>query len=431
MYRCIYCNSENLTVSDIIPYALTGAKIKRNFVCKEHNAFTNDHFEKHVISEYDFFRNTLGLTTRDGKPIKYTANLEIDDLVVSNTLVSNRASIYSTDKRLFQAEKDGKKVLIGSIEKLKKINGSTPESIDMKNLRVNHSFSLDKLFTSDMVLHTVAKIAYEWHCFVNNVCCFDNEKYQDIVGYILEQQQNDYIVEIVVDGNVIKAMEQLCDLGTNSLYEYIDVDGCLYVIFNFWNIAIYKVKIIDTKSPNKNPTTMFNLHRYRIDGIKDTTVFGVYGAAHVISEPPAQALHRMKNFYINKLEALTKTKILSIYLVKQMVEGVRKDLEAYKKGKIDFTRFMDYEENDRVTAIRLILCFAENKDSYNTAISFIENLRTLFKIDKELIIQKEEKIRYLTKLVQLNETGGLIPMLDDGITMFDEIWENEIIREKP
>lgn len=101
MCKCIYCNSEVLTVSDIIPFALTGAKIKKKFVCKERNAFTNEHFEKHVISEYDFFRNALVLTTRDGKPIKYTANLEIDGLVVSNTLVSNRASIYAADKRFF------------------------------------------------------------------------------------------------------------------------------------------------------------------------------------------------------------------------------------------------------------------------------------------------------------------------------------------
>lgn len=38
--KCIYCNSEvELTSSDIITYAITGAKLTKSFVCKTHNAF--------------------------------------------------------------------------------------------------------------------------------------------------------------------------------------------------------------------------------------------------------------------------------------------------------------------------------------------------------------------------------------------------------
>ena len=45
--KCIYCNSEaELTSSDIITYAITGAKLTKSFVCKTHNAFTNDNYEK-------------------------------------------------------------------------------------------------------------------------------------------------------------------------------------------------------------------------------------------------------------------------------------------------------------------------------------------------------------------------------------------------
>ena len=33
--KCIYCNSEaELTSSDIITYAITGAKLTKSFVCK-------------------------------------------------------------------------------------------------------------------------------------------------------------------------------------------------------------------------------------------------------------------------------------------------------------------------------------------------------------------------------------------------------------
>mgnify|MGYP007035526499 FL=1 len=77
--KCIYCNSEvELTSSDIITYAITGAKLTKSFVCKTHNAFTNDKYEKKFVSDLDFFRNHLGLTTRDGNAIQYKADVSVD-----------------------------------------------------------------------------------------------------------------------------------------------------------------------------------------------------------------------------------------------------------------------------------------------------------------------------------------------------------------
>ena len=74
--KCIYCNNESdLTVSDIIPYALTGAKLKKRFVCNEHNSFTNDNYENQMIKQLDVFRNRLGLTERDGDPVRYKGEL--------------------------------------------------------------------------------------------------------------------------------------------------------------------------------------------------------------------------------------------------------------------------------------------------------------------------------------------------------------------
>ena len=49
--KCIYCNRDtDLTVSDIIPAALTGAKLRKKFVCRAHNSFTNNHYEKEISS---------------------------------------------------------------------------------------------------------------------------------------------------------------------------------------------------------------------------------------------------------------------------------------------------------------------------------------------------------------------------------------------
>lgn len=99
--KCIYCNSEEeLTLSDIITYAITGAKLKKSFVCKTHNAFTNDNYEKKIVDELNFFRNHLGLTTRDGKPIQYKADISVDGTKIYNVNISNRESLYAPKRLL-------------------------------------------------------------------------------------------------------------------------------------------------------------------------------------------------------------------------------------------------------------------------------------------------------------------------------------------
>lgn len=60
--RCIYCNADNnLTTSDIITYAITGAKLTKSFVCKRHNAFTNDNYEKRFVSDLAFLETNWDL----------------------------------------------------------------------------------------------------------------------------------------------------------------------------------------------------------------------------------------------------------------------------------------------------------------------------------------------------------------------------------
>ena len=189
MCRCIYCNSDDLSVSDIISYALTGAKLTKRFVCHKHNKFTNDNYEKKAIANLDFIRSSLGLTERKGTEIKYKANMDIDGISIHNVWVSGkRSAIYEDKKRLFHAERNGQKVLIGNIDKLKQIKGVTENNIeilDMSNSKLNTTFSLKTLFASEEMLRTISKIAYEWYCYIYGINNFECEEYKDIVDCVL------------------------------------------------------------------------------------------------------------------------------------------------------------------------------------------------------------------------------------------------------
>ena len=136
--KCIYCNSEDeLTSSDIITYAITGAKLTKSFVCKTHNAFTNDNYEKKFVADLDFFRNQLGLTTRDGKTIQYRADISVDGTEIHNVKLSNRESLYAPKDVVAGTDNDGNKILMAPMEKLKKISKGKATSVNMSDVVVH------------------------------------------------------------------------------------------------------------------------------------------------------------------------------------------------------------------------------------------------------------------------------------------------------
>lgn len=197
--KCIYCNSEvELTSSDIITYAITGAKLTKSFVCKTHNAFTNDNYEKKFVADLDFFRNQLGLTTRDGKIIQYKADISVDGTEIHNVKLSNRESLYAPKDVVAGTDSDGNKILMAPMERLEKISKGKAASVNMSDVVVHKTVGSND-FIGYHAIHSMAKMAYEWYCYVNNIEEY-REEYREIIDYILGNSEQE-IVDIIVDGN--------------------------------------------------------------------------------------------------------------------------------------------------------------------------------------------------------------------------------------
>lgn len=289
--KCIYCNNgTELTDSDIIPFALTGAKVHRKFVCHTHNAFTNDNFERITIRRFDMHRNLLGLTERDGKPVRFCADLEIDGYKSKNVWISDKTSIVGDSKRKYRAvDEEGHQVLLGEMNDLLKIRGSSIDKItqiNLANINVSGWYNLRDLFVSQEALHTVAKIAYEWHCYINEISEYIPEKYQDIVSYILTPDNQDELVELVVSAPVWALMEMFSRTGSNMLFEYQDVDGYTYVIFGFWNVILYKIRICKSAAPNMELANCYTCYLYHVDGTEDGHLYGWYGKNEIAAVKP-------------------------------------------------------------------------------------------------------------------------------------------------
>ena len=246
--RCIYCNSDkDLTVSDIIPAALTGAKLRKRFVCRMHNSFTNKHYENTMIRQFDIFRNRIGLTERDGDPVRFSAGLTIGDYSSEkNISISDNKSIMDSDRLFRMKDTQGRTVLVGPKEKLLKIRGATADNVidlPLADISISSKTDIRDLFISETVLHAIAKITYEWHCFINNIEEFRKDKYEMITSYILDPDQSNTVVNIVNDSYVTMLTDRFSRTGSNMLFEYNDSDGNVYVIFCLWNVIAYKVMV--------------------------------------------------------------------------------------------------------------------------------------------------------------------------------------------
>jgi hypothetical protein len=425
--KCIYCNSDDLTVSDIIPFALTGAKVAKKFVCKKHNAHTNVEFERDVIDQWGYFRNNLGLRTRDGDVIKYRASLHIDDIVIENVTISSKKFFFTNKVQLFPADRNGQKLKVGHIDKLKQIRGSNPFLIDMKNAFEQYNFSLKELIISTKMKRTIAKISYEWHCLINGINGYDDTKYHNIVSYIIDGDASGVIdpVELVVDYYPNRVADECCEFGTNSLFEYIDAEGNNYVIFNFWNVIIYKTIVAEDQKKNTSTSEFVHLYKYNLDGTKSDYFFGIIGIINVMAEQSEKALDRLNGFYLDRLTKLLTVISLSLYKVKRMIDEMYTDFCLLQTKKIDIGDFLNYEDCERIIAIILTMKFKESRDCYNFKMGFNQILSIILNTNEYYRINEADKQKYIQTILAKEEDGTLQQSIYEGKEIFDRIFENE------
>lgn len=423
--KCIYCNEETeLTVSDIIPFALTGAKVKRQFVCKKHNNFTNQHYESKTIAQLDFFRNRLGLTERDGDPVRYHAELNIGEYTIPNADISDHTSILGKHKRFFKTkDKNGRKILIGDRNELLKIKGATNDKIkdvSTTDVSVVSRVNLQTLFISSPVLHTVAKIAYEWHCFINDIETFEEEKYKDIVSYILSPENNNHPVEIVVDDNTWSLMDKFSQTGSNMLFEYRDIDGNTYVIFGFWGVIIYKIKICTNGNEQLTDVNCYNSYFYHVDGTNSGTMFAVYGIPHIISENCSDALSRLCEEIKVRLQSFGERDISKEYVLKN-INKIQELLPKYKLGKCTIAELLDFEHEDRVIPLYIIEQLLYNREKYSTSKSFTENMQEILDCKDKFIFTNDRIKSVLKRYMDMDQDGTFSNMIEKAISFFESL----------
>lgn len=430
--KCVYCNSEvELTSSDIITYAITGAKLTKSFVCKTHNAFTNDNYEKKFVADLDFFRNQLGLTTCDGKPIQYKADLSIAGTEIHNVKLSDRESLYAPKDVVAGTDIEGNKILMAPMERLEKISKGKVASVNISDVIVHKTVGSND-FIGYHAIHSMAKMAYEWYCYINNIEEY-KEEYQEIVDYILGKTEQE-VVDIIINGNYYWAIDHLSEIGTNSFFQYDDLDGYRYVVIDFWKTIAYRIRIC--KSPNdclkKVRTLPVILYLYHIDGSKTQQVFGVVlleenKQAYFETIRPQNITADIWRIFASRIGKIMSTMVLSIHILKREVKNLSTKLDKYDAGKIDVTVLLGFEENNIVTTIDILSQLYLNKGKYDMKKTFNQNLPAVLNLDSDTIGRtQEDKKKFVQLLVDKDKDNELSEYIRNGINFFNEIYENEM-----
>lgn len=426
--KCIYCNKQtDMTVSDIIPSAITGAKLKKKFVCRTHNSFTNDHYEKTIIQKLATFRNRIGLTERDGDPVRFPAELTIGEYTSEkNIMISDNKSIMETDRLFRMKDEHGNTVLVGPRDKLLKISGATEEKITdllLADFSISSTTDIGDVFSSETALHMIAKIAYEWHCYVNGIEECHEDTYGLITSYILDPEQSNSLIEVVNDAYVMQLADRFSRTGSNMLFEYNDSNGNIYVIFSLWNVITYKFNIC---KHNKKPSMIHfsTAYFYHADGTQSGTLFGVYGDFHVNAISPSAGVATLFPEIKKRLSKLDERDLTKEYLL-NCIAKISKKLPAYQDHKITVAELLDFEHEDKVVPVYILEQLYRHKDEYLPSEDFYQNMQRILRTDNRFVFSKDTVKEILEHYLDMDRNGTFLPLLNDAIEFFETICEKE------
>ena len=413
---CVYCDSKDLTDSDIIPYAITEAKLIKRFVCSKHNSHTNKEFETKVIKELDVFRKNMGLKTREGNEIKIKTTMVLDEeefeIVYSDySFLHEKQQFFKDGKIIFRpGTKKPVKGLNELYEYYPKYKYIVPGFITRHN-----PF---ELFGSEEMFRTISKIAYEWHCYKNGIDSY-HDRYKEIIDYVVDGKKSSKCkVELVDDAFIYNAIgDVMLEVGTNAIYEYVDNNGQCVVVFFLWNVIAYKVIIGTGFQPTVSFSFLNDIELYNIDGSRVENTFGVYSLENtyqVNSLDCTAGYKRIGKAIESRLNKTLGTLIISPKNLRKLLNHFSKDFTAYKSQHKNLLQLIKYGCKNRIVLIWILILLGENEDSFNSGESF--NLSLFRILGQETVSINDEKIEeYIEKIGIMKECGELTLKIERGM----------------
>lgn len=417
--RCIYCNSKkDITISDIIPDSMTSAKFTNKNVCKLHNNLTNSAFENEFSNLFRYFRSQLGyVDRRNGEAIKFKADIYAnDELVLQNCSMSSLRDFFETK---IAGDGNGNYHLVNV----------KPEFTKLINPDISYRVNINwvELFLSEIAQKTIAKIAYEFHCY-NNDIKQKEARYDNIVNFILNHNDSNpvEIIDDVVFDEITKSSFNYVE-GAHGLFEYAQ-NGKRYIVCSLFGAVWYRVEICDEFESNYDE----RMYLFLLDGTSEKHENTAIGVACSINGGigPIQ-----KNLFFNpvttKIHDIQESrKFLEprIKIMNSLINGAIITINQLKKYK-DILLKIDVDTIDGIE-LKKILMYQENiKITALLSFYVLQDLEIKSMKEKELLDFFSNKYG---KIINSNVpdfilSDGFISQVKSGIENFDALERNKLI----
>lgn len=243
--KCIYCGKvKDLSESDIIPDALTNARILNKNVCRiEHNNKFSDMFESKVINALSFITNKLDIKSSKGKNYAaYNATITIDGSEYNlslhgNNNIFNGRVLKSSDKTQ----------MLSSYEKMVKISKdeSKVHPVDVNHLEIEKRVPINyEIFYSQSMYRMISKIAFEWYCAQNSVIGYHQE-FDNIISFITTGK-GENPVSIIQESELYMYLTKQVDLGSHTLFAFESHEE-INVVISLFGLLMYRVVVSKIK----------------------------------------------------------------------------------------------------------------------------------------------------------------------------------------
>ena len=241
-------------------------------------------------------------------------------------------------------------------------------------------------------------------------------------SYILNPEAKNSIVETVVDYSFLKCVvDNYSRTGSNMLMEYDD-NGYTYVVFSMWGIMTYKIRIC-AKNYAENTNSLYTSYFYHVDGNSQKIVFGVLTDAngmHLFSKSPELALSDMAGLIKEKMSKLGE-RDLSVGYLNEKCSMLKNRIKKMSIGKMDISKFLDYESHDIVFPIIIFDQIKAYADKYDFQKSFYKNIEDMFENNQYYYISLDEKENYIKKYVELDKEGQFITFIENLISYYESL----------
>ena len=288
----------------------------------------------------------------------------------------------------------------------------------MGKVEVSRVDDLRELLISKEVLHAIAKIGYEWHCNRHGIESYDQGKYKDIVEYILTQESESPLVELVISQFAYVLLDSHARTGSNMAFEYDDEDGFTYVIFSLFGVLMYKVRICCHGKAVLSTTNKNFADFYHVDGSIEGVEFVTMGLNTITSEEPTVGLSRLCMDIKQRFSKLGERDLSRAY-IKNNIEKIKQLLPDYKKGKLTLTQLLDFESQDRVIPVYIIEWLYTHRSEYDANDTFRNNMFRIFQTNDRHVFTKEMKTEVIDRYIDLDQKNQFAEMLDEAIAFFE------------